>query len=32
MAKILTIVVTFNAMPWVDKCLGSVEKLSLIHI
>lgn len=29
MAKILAIVVTFNAMPWVDKCLGSLEKSSV---
>lgn len=28
MAKILAIVVTFNAMPWIDKCLGSLEKSS----
>lgn len=26
MAQILAIAVTFNAMPWVDKCLGSLEK------
>ena len=29
MAKILAIVVTFNAMPWIEKCLGSVKKSSI---
>jgi len=29
MAKILAIVVTFNAMAWLDKCFGSLEKSSV---
>lgn len=28
MARILAIVVTFNAMPWIDRCLDSLEKSS----
>lgn len=26
MLKVLVIVITYNAMPWVDKCLGSVKR------
>lgn len=29
MAKILTVVVTFNAMPWIEKCLDSLKKSSM---
>lgn len=28
MAEVLAIVVTYNAMPWIDKCLGSLSKSS----
>lgn len=29
MAKLLTIIVTYNAMRWVDRCLGSVKSSSV---
>lgn len=28
MARVLVIVVTYNALPWIDRCLGSLEESS----
>ncbi|MBO7077814.1 MAG: glycosyltransferase, partial [Bacteroidales bacterium] len=29
MAKVLVVIVTYNALKWIQKCLRSVEKSSL---